>query len=210
MQYVAQAEAAGEARRLERLWSSSFGEAYTERNAAPVYVPGARHRELCVELGVGSILEVGCNLGLNLSEVVRGPKIATYGVDISEHALRRGRARLAGAHFVRGTVYRLPFADDSVDLVFTCGVLIHVPPTELGRALHEIRRVSRRYVWLGEYFSAAPMEIPYRGESGALFKCDFGGEFARIAGDVRLCSRGFWGRAATGYDDLTWWLFEKR
>ena len=109
----------------------------------------------------------------------------------------------------RATAYALPFADGAFDLVFTCGVLIHLTPDDLPRALAEIGRVSGRHVWIGEYHSECPVEIPYRGETGALFKRDFGAEFERCAANFRIAESGFLGKKETGYDDLTFWLLEK-
>jgi len=58
------------------------------------------------------------------------------------------------------------FADASIDLVFTAGVLIHVPPEQLERAQREVHRVSRKYILAVEYFSARPEAVEYRGHAG--------------------------------------------
>ena len=73
----------------------------------------------------------------------------------------------------------------------------------------EIVRCSRRYVLCGEYYSAEPTEVPYRGETGALFKRDFGASTSSSFRSWRSCEQGFLGRDE-GWDDVTWWLFERR
>jgi hypothetical protein len=71
---------------------------------------------------------------------------------------------------------------------------------------------SSRYILMGEYFSRTPQMIEYRGEADRLFKRDFGKLFAENF-DVAVLDYGFlWGHQyeVAGFDDITWWLFEKR
>ena len=65
---------------------------------------------------------------------------------------------------------------------------------------------------MGEYFSRTPVSIEYQGEKDKLFKRDFGKLFIENF-DVKLLDYGFlWGHIydVAGFDDVTWWLFEKR
>ena len=73
----------------------------------------------------------------------------------------------------------------------------------------ELYRVSRKYIVLAEYFSVEPEERVYRGQSGLLFKRDFGGFFLDRFPDLTLVDYGFFWRRATGLDDLTWWALRK-
>ena len=52
-------------------------------------------------------------------------------------------------------------------------------------------------------------EIPYRGETGLLFKRDFGRAYLEGWPDLRPVATGFMWSATTPFDDTTWWLFEK-
>ncbi len=196
------------AQALEDMWAGRFGQAYTDRNP-PAADAGTFHRGLCRRLGIRRVLEVGCNQGLNLTRLDADPDFTAVGVDICGYALAAARRRLVNVGLVQATIYNLPFADASFDFVFTCGVLIHVPPDGLGRAMEELHRVSGRYIWCGEYYSADRVEIPYRGQAGALFKDDFGGRYRAQFPDLRLLDRGNLEKATSGFDDLTWWLFEK-
>ncbi len=197
------------AKRLERMWSGEFGQAYTERNSQADERAGAHHHELCLRLGVCTALEVGCNLGLNLTRIDGAPGMSAFGIDINPQALRLARRRLVSSKWVAAEAYKLPFADDAFDLVFTCGVLIHLCPNDLPLALREIGRVSRRFVWIGEYAADELTEVPYRGMEGALFKCDFGQLAATLNPELAEVERGFLAKGATPFDDLTWWLFER-
>ena len=94
------------------------------------------------------------------------------------------------------------------DLVFTMGVLIHQPPETLPMVMAEIVRCSNRFVLCGEYFSPEPTEVAYRGETGALFKRDFGGLYQQMFPELSLRKKGFLSKAE-GWDDVTYWAFEK-
>lgn len=199
-----------DAQRLERLWSGSFGRAYTRRNDTRHTDVGAFHHALCTRLAIRSVLEVGCNVGLNLMRVAEDETIAATGVDVNEDALATARRRMPRCTFVRASAYTLPLAAESFDLVFTCGVLIHIPVEDLPAALAEIHRTSRRYIWAGEYYSPTRVEVPYRRQRRALFKDDFGRRYQEQFPGLTLIETGFLDRVETGFDNLTWWLFEKR
>ena len=74
-------------------------------------------------------------------------------------------------------------------------------------AMAEIVRCSQRFVLCGEYHADELTEVEYRGQEGALFKCDFGRFYQERFPQLTLVEQGFLGRAE-GWDDLTWWLFE--
>jgi hypothetical protein len=103
----------------------------------------------------------------------------------------------------------LPFKDRRFDLVFTTGVLIHQPPTALPIVMTEIVRCSNRYVLCGEYYASEPTEVSYRGESGALFKRDYGGLYQKLFPELTLLESGFLPKEAGAWDDVTFWVFER-
>jgi ubiquinone/menaquinone biosynthesis C-methylase UbiE len=84
------------------------------------------------------VLEVGCGTGLILARLAR---LATHavGIDPSPGMLRTAHER--GLQVALGSATRLPFPDESFDLVCSFKVLAHVPDIE--RALSEITRVTR-------------------------------------------------------------------
>lgn len=174
------------------IWEGKFGDDYTDRNnlyAAPInqiYKDrcGITRRQLN-ELFLGdlprdiTILEVGCNIGLQLNLLcIQGFHNNLTGIDINEHAVRTAvfpAVQIASA-------FSIPFPDDSFDLVFTSGVLVHISPEELPKATSEICRVSKEYVWGYEYYADTSTEIPYRGHRNILWKNDF----ARLYEDMGL------------------------
>lgn len=196
--------------RLESLWQGRFGNAYTERNAGASSGREAFWRDLLSAISPGRVLEVGCNLGPNLRWIAqRIPPRDVWGVDVNEAALGEARARVPGVNAVWARALELPFRDGFFDLVFTTGVLIHQPPELLREVMAEIVRCSRRWVLCGEYFAESPTDILYRGQEGALHKCDFGGMYLREFPDLRLLRTGFLPRGS-GWDDVTFWLLERR
>ena len=90
------------------------------------------------------LLEVGCGMGTDLLQFARGGAICT-GVDLTPRSIEISRHRFK-LYDVPGTFLiadgeRLPFSDNSFDLVYSNGVLHHTPDT--AAAVREIHRVLR-------------------------------------------------------------------
>jgi pseudaminic acid biosynthesis-associated methylase len=198
-----------EALRLEDLWSGDFGNEYVDRNTDFSHrrsfwssVLRARH--------IARVLEVGCNIGGNLEWIAGDTSDRlVVGVDVNARALRDLRGRVPAARATEAPARSLPFRDRAFDLVFTMGVLIHQPEDTLAQVMAEMVRCSRRWVLCGEYFAPETIEVAYRGQAGALFKRDYGGLFCDGYPDLTVADRGFLSRS-DGWDDVTWWLLERR
>jgi spore coat polysaccharide biosynthesis protein SpsF len=63
-----------------------------------------------------------------------------------------------------------------------------------------------------EYYSPAPLALPYRGHADRLFKRDFAGEIIDIYRDLELIDYGFAYHRDPVHpmDDLNWFLMKKR
>ena len=198
-----------EAKRLEQLWGSDFGNAYVERN-----IDAANGREqfwtkALSKYPVRYALEVGCNIGANLRWICEAlPQRDVYGVDVNERALVQIRSSLPGINAIWSPARALPFRDGLFDLVFTSGVLIHQPEITLPLVMSEIVRCSQRYILCMEYFSEETVEVSYRGEMGALFKRNYGQMYSEMFPELQLLEQDFLGRDQ-GWDEVTYWLFEK-
>lgn len=195
---------------LESLWAGDFGDAYVDRNSDAARGRRDFWERLVRELGVTSALEVGCNIGANLQWLAEllGPERCA-GVDVNEKALRRLGERVPGVDARLASARELPFADGSFDLVFTTGVLIHVPAADLDGIMREVARCSRRHVLCGEYFAEQETEVFYRGQEGALFKRPYGAEYERVHPELELVEEGFLPRGDGSWDDITYWVFRK-
>ena len=198
-------------------WRGDFGNAYIDRN-------DASHAQLASRIPMwseilkplvgkmpGSILEVGCNLGINLRALRAISAAEFYAVEPNDKA----RSVLVGDSVVKeanlrgGMAQAIDFPSGVADLAFTSGVLIHIHPDHLLPACKEIHRCARRYVACVEYFSDKPEMIPYRGHDDRLFKRDFGSFWMDNFPDLTVLATGFAWKRTTGLDNLTWWLFEK-
>ena len=189
----------------EALWSQTFGDEYTVRNDKD-YRPRAEFfRNLLLRYPAEKILEVGCNQGMNL-DIMNGVSPGFYcGCDVNASAVRMCRAKHPDLNVVCCSGYATPFRDGFFDLVFTCGVLIHQHPNEVGRMMEEVVRVSGKYVLAMEYAAEAFEEIPYRGQKEALFKGPYG-EIYKSFG-FSLAETGFLSREQ-GFDSVTYWMFK--
>jgi pseudaminic acid biosynthesis-associated methylase len=192
------------------LWRSAFGREYTDRNDQEKPERVASWRRLLDGIVPARVLEVGCNVGWNLEYLRRLGVGELYGMEPQPYAVSRARARNPLFNVLQGTAFELPFRDGFFELVFTSGVLIHIAPDEVGKALDEMYRVSRRYIVAIEYGAASQpeQEVLYRGKQSALWKRDHGALWRRRhpqLREIRTLQLG----VADGYDDCTANLLEK-
>lgn len=156
-----------------------------------------------------SALEVGAGGGQNLRAIkqVYGHIDQFFAVEPNKDMLP---ALLRSATVMNGLATDLSvFGNGRVDLVFTSGVLIHIPPADLLRACLEINRVAAKYIVAIEYFSDEPEMKLYRGEKDLLWKRDFGKFYLDNFPKLKCISHGFEWKVVTGLDNLTWWVFKK-
>lgn len=196
-------------RQLEQ-WRGEFGREYTDRNVFDWRLRVPAFRRMVQGLALGSTLEIGCNRGYNLlaMQEILDPSTRLVGVEPNPHAAALARASSPRITCLEGSVFQLPFEDGAFDLVFTAGVLIHVAPHDLPRALDEICRVSRRYVLAIEYYAEQETTLPYRGQSEQLWKRDFGKHYQTRFPALRLLDEGYWD-TQDGFDRTNWWLLGK-
>lgn len=95
-------------------------------------------------LDVRRALEVGVGEGFSTADVLAGTDVVSYGGDLNLESVREARERYPHMGYAIFDATALPFPDGCVDLVYSLEVLEHIPQPE--RALHEMCRVSRRYV----------------------------------------------------------------
>ena len=90
-----------------------------------------------------SVLDVGCGKGFmmhDLAELI--PGINIKGIDISEYAIQNTLPNMQTNVQVANAV-KLPFADNSFDVVISINTIHNLEKNECGKALKEIERVSR-------------------------------------------------------------------
>lgn len=200
----------------EDFWAEKYAENYIKKNSQFDNQLGAEawskmlHK---VEGKVDSYLECGCNIGRNIDQLkIVLPTATPSIIEISQPAFSFVTARHRFEHAFNGAILESAFEKASFDLVFTMGVLIHINPDELLANMERMYKYSKKYILIGEYFNRTPTSIEYQGEKDKLFKRDFGKLFIENF-EVKLVDYGFlWGHIydRAGFDDITWWLFEKR
>lgn len=183
-------------------WGKDFGEQYVERNPTSPEEMQALYRE---RFGIertamnddfladvprsARILEVGCNVGIQLNLLSRMGFENLYGVEVNRHAIGISHEVNRGltVYPLYGTALDLPFRDGWFDLVYTSGVLIHIHPDDIPTVMREMARCSNRWVWGLEYYAESGyVEIPYRGHSNMLWKTDFAQLFATTCPELAL------------------------
>jgi pseudaminic acid biosynthesis-associated methylase len=194
--------------RLETLWSGQFGDDYTDRCQGLSALRQTFWDEVLGACRPTSLLEVGCNRGMNLACVAGRLPGRCYGADINLKALEACRREVPPAHVVYSPARELVFRDRAFDLVASMGMLIHQPRENLPVVMNELVRCADRWVLCGEYYAAEPTEVHYRGQTGALFKEDYGARFLALFPQLRLVKQ--WSLTKEqGFDDVTAWLFER-
>lgn len=198
----------------EKFWAGEFGDAYSTRNYDEKLLASKINlftRILARTHGVSSVLELGCNVGLNLVALRRLlPAAKLSAVEINEGAAAKARELNPGTDITHGSILDHKPAQ-KFDLVFTCGVLIHINPAELPAIYDLMFANSGRYVVVAEYYNPSPTEVTYRGHTARLFKRDFAGELMERHPSLRLLDYGFVYRRdpVFPYDDTTWFVMEK-
>jgi pseudaminic acid biosynthesis-associated methylase len=198
----------------EEFWTGQFGEDYMARNAGEDVVNS--NLALFANIlrcapGVRSILELGCNIGLNLEALKRidsGFQLTGYEINDKAATIARNK-KIAEVH--TQTILDPLDRTQSYDLTFTKTVLIHINPEALSNVYDNLYHLSKRYIMVCEYYNPAPVVVTYRGHSDRLFKRDFAGELIDRY-QLHLVDYGF-AYHRDNYqryqDDVTWFLLEK-
>ena len=199
----------------EAFWRGEFGNDYSDRNRGPHWVAANSaffSQALARTRGIGSVLELGANIGLNLMALRRLlPDARLAAVEINEKAALELESNLPEVDLHLTSAFA--FEPNEVwDLVFTKGVLIHIRPDRLPDMYGLMYRSSARYILVCEYYNPSPTEVVYRGHRGKLFKRDFAGEIMDAFSDLALVDYGFVYHRDPNFpqDDMNWFLMDKR
>ena len=198
----------------EEFWAGQFGDEYVGRNQGQQFVTSniaLFSRILSRTSGVQSLIEFGSNIGMNLMAMNHlCPKIELSAIEINASAAEQ----LNGLGYVK--VYPQSILDFECDyqrdLALIKGVLIHINPDSLPQVYDLLYQASKRYICLAEYYNPTPVEVPYRGHVGRLFKRDFAGEMLKRFSDLQLVDYGFVYHGDLNFpmDDVNWFLLEKK
>jgi spore coat polysaccharide biosynthesis protein SpsF len=192
----------------ERFWQGEFGDEYLERNRGGGVIAGniALFAEILKRAeDVKSVLEFGAGTGNNLQAIkMLLPGVGLFGVEINKKA-GEGLSDIANTYI--GSVFE-PCSWHG-DFVLSKGLLIHIEPSMLPVVYDTLYSSSDKYICLVEYYNPVPVEVPYRGHTGKLWKRDFAGEMLDRY-PLKLIDYGFvYHRDKFKQDDVHWWLMQK-
>lgn len=198
----------------ESFWAGAFGAEYIARNQGKNLISkniAKFARILSRTRDVRSVIEFGSNIGLNLIAIHQLlPDVELSAVEINGKAVKELKKLeyLREIHHSSVLGFRL---ERQYDLVFTCGLLIHINPDKIEKVYALLHNSSRRYILVSEYYNPVPVEVIYRGHRRKLFKRDFAGELLDMFSDLCLVDYGFiYHRDPTfPEDDGTWFLLSK-
>jgi pseudaminic acid biosynthesis-associated methylase len=190
----------------EQFWQGDFGTAYVHRNASLDWRKRIPFwRAILDQTRPRSVLEIGCNIGTNLKAIrAASPTITAWGCDINQTAI--SEAADAGLSVIEASVHDLGDVWwERFDLTFTVGVLIHIAPEDLERAMRAIIASSKRYVLAVEYADELEVEVAYRGHAERLWRRPFG----KMYQDLGLNLVAEFDAPADAFDRCRAWLLSK-
>jgi pseudaminic acid biosynthesis-associated methylase len=178
-----------------KFWQGQFGDEYTERNSNDfnkiykerfgITRTDLNNKFLSKFKKETSMLEVGCNRGVQLNILKKMNFKNLWGIEINNKALNIAKEDKS-MNIVYGSALDIPFKDSYFDIVFTSGVLIHISPTDLPKVIDEMYRTSKRYIWCYEYYSEKCKEIIYHDNKNRLWKNDFMNLFLKRHPDLKV------------------------
>lgn len=199
----------------ESFWNGQFGSDYVERNRSQKLLASrvALFARVLRQLKpIDTVLEIGSNIGLNLTALsTLFPDQNRTGIEINPAAHSDLAKNPHCSRALLGSVQDVAI-QERFDLVLSKGVLIHLDPNSLSQVYEKIQKWTRRYFLCIEYYSPTPVEIEYRGHSEKLYKRDFAGEFLDSVEGFSLIDYGFVYHRDSMHpqDDNSWFLLERQ
>ena len=198
----------------EEFWAGDFGDEYISRNKSERLLASNLNfftKALKSAGKVGSIIEFGSNVGMNLRALkLLYPEQEQFGVEINASAASELKSFLGENNVFNGSIFDFN-PEEKYELSLIKGVLIHINPDMLESVYEKLYAVSKKYILVCEYYNPVPVAINYRGHEERLFKRDFCGEMLDKYPDLKLVDYGFAYKRdpAFSQDDITWFLMEK-
>ncbi|QUC64356.1 class I SAM-dependent methyltransferase [Nitrosopumilus sp. K4] len=133
-------------------YNKEFWDKYTTENEARYNEEFAKFvRDLAISLRCNSVLEIGCGTGIDLR--LFSESFEVNGVDLHDEALKIAKEKQPAGKFKNSSITELPFADSSIDFVFTHQLLNYLDDETLEKGIAEMYRVARKYIMNCERFS---------------------------------------------------------
>lgn len=188
----------------QEFWSKEGGDAYTLRNANVDWRARTKFWRDTIPADVLSVFECGTNVGANLRAIRACRAVQVRGIELNQSAV--DAARGLGLHVMQQDLMSAGLMWDrpDADLTFTCGVLIHMSPEQIGDAMEQVAALSRKYVMAVEYMDETEVMVNYRGSDDLLWRRNYGKLYEDMG--LRVVRRG---DAGEGFDKCGWVLCSK-
>jgi len=116
-----------------------------------------------------SFLEIGCNIGRNINNLYDMGFTDISGIDILKYAIGQAETRYPDADLQVASVLELPYENDTFDVVYSVGVLMHINPTDIQTAMSEMVRVLKPggVIWGYEEYAESYKDQNWRDSRNA-------------------------------------------
>ncbi len=178
-------------------WLGEFGDSYMQRNNNIDKI----NEEYAKETGISveqifhkffdkvnrksKILELGCNIGLNLNMLQKMGFTNLSGVELNKKALDIAQKNNNDITFINSSIENFK-TSETYDLVYTADVLIHIHPSALKSIINKIINLTNNYIFGFEYYSDNLTEIKYRNYSNVCWKQNFPFVFKKLLPSLKV------------------------
>ena len=178
-------------------WLGDFGDSYMQRNNSIEKVNEDYKKETGITVEQifkiffdnidkkSKILELGCNIGLNIEILRKMGFHNLYGVELNKKALDIAKKNNKNVTFINSSIEDFK-SNETFDLVFTANVLIHINPSMLDSIIRKIINLTHRYIFGFEYYSDNLVEIKYRNYQNTCWKQNFPLLFKNISPSLQV------------------------
>lgn len=137
-------------------WGKTF---YKEPDQRKIYPEHYWILENLKQIRPQNLLEIGCGFGRNIKFLAENYpyNLRVTGCDFSSSMLIKAKKFLKTVKFVnkkpvliKADILDLPFANSSFDVVLLHGVLMHIQPKNIKKAILQATRVTKKYLILVE------------------------------------------------------------
>jgi ubiquinone/menaquinone biosynthesis C-methylase UbiE len=128
----------------KKIYDECHQNGYTEEGDAGAYAHLIDHLNKA-KISYNTILDVGCSIGNGVKMFNEMGKDTT-GLDVSEVAVNIAKKR--NLKTICGSATKIPFENNSFDLLSSTDVLEHLLPEDIDKSINELIRVSKKYIAL--------------------------------------------------------------
>ncbi len=180
-----------------KFWLGEFGDFYINRNKTIEEVNELYEKETGFTVEQifkkffhnidkkSKILELGCNVGLNLRVLQKMRFTNLYGVELNKKAVDIAQKNSKNITFINSSIEDFE-PNETYDLVYTAGVLIHINPLSLDSIIKKIVNLTNRYIFGFEYYADNLTEIKYRDYTNMCWKQNFPLLFKKLFPSLKI------------------------